>query len=90
MARIGGDEFAVLLVGRNRAHAPPAGAQTAMARLREAVDRQAASAHRPYALSMSMGHSHFDPEAPRPLESLLQEADQQMYAKKRERVSLPA
>jgi diguanylate cyclase (GGDEF)-like protein len=90
MARIGGDEFAVLLIGRNRSHVPPAGAETAMARLWDAVERQAASGHRPYVLSMSMGHSHFDPEAPKPLESLLQEADQQMYAKKRERVSLGA
>jgi GGDEF domain-containing protein len=34
---------------------------------------------------MSVGASHFDPEAPATLEALLQQADEQMYADKRVR-----
>ncbi|HEU0076528.1 MAG TPA: hypothetical protein VFQ76_02700 [Longimicrobiaceae bacterium] len=45
--------------------------------------RHNATAERPYELSLSLGFSGYDPAAPQPIESLLESADQQMYAHKR-------
>jgi diguanylate cyclase (GGDEF)-like protein len=90
VARLGGDEFAVLLVGRDEGGVAPRGAEVAMARLNHAFDRHAAAHRRAYALSASCGASHFDPAAPAPLEALLEEADHEMYARKRNRVRLEA
>jgi diguanylate cyclase (GGDEF)-like protein len=85
LARLGGDEFAVLLIGRGDADVTEHGAEAAMARLRDAFERQAAAGRRRYPISASMGASHFDPADPAPLEALLEKADQQMYANKRMR-----
>ncbi|HEX2077994.1 MAG TPA: two-component regulator propeller domain-containing protein [Longimicrobium sp.] len=84
VARLGGDEFAVL-VRNDPAHGgdPGAAVEAATARLREAVARHNATAGRPYELSLSLGFSGYDPAAPQPIESLLDAADQQMYAHKR-------
>ncbi|HEX8242992.1 MAG TPA: two-component regulator propeller domain-containing protein [Longimicrobium sp.] len=82
VARLGGDEFAVLV----RHDALPGGdaaVAAASARLREAVALHNATAERPYELSLSLGFSGYDPAAPRTIESLLDDADQQMYAHKR-------
>ena len=45
--------------------------------------RHNATAERPYELSLSLGFSGYDPADPRPIESLLDAADQQMYAHER-------
>jgi diguanylate cyclase (GGDEF)-like protein len=90
LARIGGDEFAVLLTPGRTPEAAERGAEMAIARLYDAVDRFAASHRRPYTLSMSAGASHFDPDAPATLDALLQGADQQMYASKRLRSGVRA
>jgi diguanylate cyclase (GGDEF)-like protein len=90
VARLGGDEFAVLVIGRTAPESSPDGASVAIARLYEALDRHAAAVRRPYTLSMSVGASHFDPASPAPLETLLERADQQMYAHKRRRAALRA
>ena len=84
VARLGGDEFAVLVrndptYGGDAA----AGVEAATARLREAVARHNATEDRPYELSLSLGFSGYDPAAPRGIESLLDAADQAMYAQKR-------
>ena len=90
VARLGGDEFAVLLVGRQATGVARRGAEVAMARLHHAFERHAAAHRRTYALSASIGASHFDPAAPAPVEALLEEADHEMYARKRSRVRLEA
>jgi|GEM_PF-7027665 len=90
VARLGGDEFAVLLVGRDEAGVTQRGAEIATARLHDAFVRQSSARRRPYALSASIGASHFDPEAPAELEALLERADQEMYARKRLRSRLRA
>ncbi|HEX8359751.1 MAG TPA: two-component regulator propeller domain-containing protein [Longimicrobium sp.] len=87
VARLGGDEFAVLVIAR--AGETPQGG-VAIARLYDAVERHAATIRRPFTLSMSVGASHFDPSSPATLETLLQRADQQMYANKRGRAALRA
>jgi diguanylate cyclase (GGDEF)-like protein len=89
VARLGGDEFAVLVI-RTPADSPQGGAEAAIGRLYEAVERHAATLRRPYTLSMSVGASAFDPADPATLESLLERADQQMYAHKRHRAALRA
>jgi diguanylate cyclase (GGDEF)-like protein len=90
VARLGGDEFAVLLVGRDGAGVTPRGAEIATARLHDTFVRQSAARRRPYTLSASIGASHFDPGDPAPLETLLQQADEEMYARKRLRSRLRA
>jgi diguanylate cyclase (GGDEF)-like protein len=84
VARLGGDEFAVLVrndptYGGDAA----AGVEAATARLREAVARHNAVEERPFELSLSLGFVGYDPAAPRGIESLLDAADQAMYAQKR-------
>ncbi|HEY0014684.1 MAG TPA: two-component regulator propeller domain-containing protein [Longimicrobium sp.] len=85
VARLGGDEFAVLVRDDTPAADGDAGAgvKAAAARLREAVARHNDTAGRPFNLSLSLGFSGFDPAAPRSIDSLLESADQQMYAQKR-------
>ncbi|HYD51964.1 MAG TPA: two-component regulator propeller domain-containing protein, partial [Gemmatimonadaceae bacterium] len=77
LARLGGDEFAAIVLGDSTA------VGGASVRLREAVDRHNATAERPYRLSLSVGHSRFDPAAPVPIEDLLRLADRRMYEEKR-------
>jgi diguanylate cyclase (GGDEF)-like protein len=86
VARLGGDEFAVLVAGGPTPRR--GGGEIALARLEDAVVRHTSSVRRPYTLSMSVGASRFDPEAPVPLEDLLHQADEQMYANKRLRAAV--
>lgn len=76
LARMGGDEFAVL--------APDVGPHQRVteARLEEAVRAFNAGAGRPYQISYSIGWASSDPAAPRSLPDLLEEADQAMYRQK--------
>ena len=85
VARMGGDEFAVLVSSdaSGAGDQPDAGVEAAAARLVEAVARHNATADRPFELSISLGFSRYDPAAPRSIESLLEYADQQMYVQKR-------
>jgi diguanylate cyclase (GGDEF)-like protein len=87
VARLGGDEFAVLLIGRDDSDVNARGAAIAMARLTHAFERHAVAVRPPFALSASIGASHFDPADPSPLEVLLERADHEMYANKRLRAS---
>jgi diguanylate cyclase (GGDEF)-like protein/PAS domain S-box-containing protein len=78
IARIGGDEFVVLA-----AEADGAGAERMMLRLREHLAAFARANDRPYALSISVGRSLYDPEKPCPIEDLLARSDAEMYRQKR-------
>ncbi len=80
IARIGGDEFALLV-----AETPTAYANLVKARLQRRISARNASASRPYALSLSMGVAHYDPHRPVSLDKLISRADSAMYAKKRHR-----
>lgn len=81
IARIGGDEFCVLLAG---AHAV---ADTVSARLRiaNALLRYAQAQGRPYSLSVSIGVAAADTSGPSELWELMDRADKQLYAAKRRR-----
>jgi diguanylate cyclase (GGDEF)-like protein len=80
IARVGGDEFAVLAVG-----ARPGSGRALLARLRARIEEHNDRPGRRYRVSMSVGTSYFDPDAPRSLDDLMAEADAMMYDQKRRR-----
>ncbi len=78
IARIGGDEFVVLLESTDE------NSEIMITRLHENVRDY--NAKRPqHILSMSVGTAHFDPEHPISIDELLAKADALMYAEKRRR-----
>ncbi len=74
LARVGGDEFVVLLVHGN-------GLQP-LGRLREAIARFVAEARRPYTLSIAVGATVVAPGQPGSLDDILASADAEMYTDK--------
>jgi diguanylate cyclase (GGDEF)-like protein len=80
LARLGGDEFVALL-----ANVTPSTSRPLLDRLSEEIRKHNAHGGHAYRVSMSTGLSYYDPAHPLPLQELLAEADQRMYAAKRER-----
>ncbi|MGI8808630.1 MAG: diguanylate cyclase [Acidimicrobiales bacterium] len=78
VARVGGDEFCVLLTGSDSADGP-------IARLHDQVDVRNRSPHATYNLAFSLGRAVFDPQAPLTLGELMALADAAMYAEKERR-----
>ena len=78
IARMGGDEFAVLAIdieeGNTDIH---------MARLQDEIDIHNGRENRRYRLSISVGCSCYDPENPCSIDNLMASADEQMYSEKR-------
>ena len=77
IARIGGDEFCVVLSGGNEVQD-----RAAIGRIDTAVREHNAVAGRPYEVSFSVGVARFDPASPASIEELLREADAAMYREK--------
>jgi two-component system cell cycle response regulator len=80
VARVGGDEFAVLAIG-----ARAATRDTISSRIQDAVNSRLARERLPYKLSLSLGCVQYDAAQPCTLEELLARADQAMYDQKRDR-----
>lgn len=80
LARVGGDEFAVLAL-RDTARKET----DIVGRLRQALDAINARSLRPYRIVMSVGVSLWEPENPLSLGELMTEADKKMYREKEER-----
>jgi diguanylate cyclase (GGDEF)-like protein len=78
IARVGGDEFCVLLTGT-----AAEGVGDAIDRLEQAVAERNGAGDRPYELCLSVGRSEALGDRARPLEQMLQEADAAMYEHKR-------
>ena len=78
IARIGGDEFAILWISRT-----PLSSEGLQARLKAGLDACAFSETRPYRLSLSIGFSHYPGGFEESLADMLFETDQRMYADKR-------
>jgi diguanylate cyclase (GGDEF)-like protein/PAS domain S-box-containing protein len=78
IARIGGDEFIVLIVTDD-----PCSTDVLRRRLQAAVDGRNRRGSSSYALSLSSGIAAYDPAQPKSLEALILEADQRMYEDKR-------
>jgi len=82
IARIGGDEFCVLLPSVDDADAA-----SPLERLQHRVDSFNAESARPYELSFSAGMVTFDAERHANVDDLLRDADERMYAEKRAKVA---
>ncbi|MFA6032418.1 MAG: diguanylate cyclase [Myxococcota bacterium] len=82
LARIGGDEFVVLLVG-----AAGETSDVFVKNLKSTADGFNQTALRPFKLQMSIGAVSFDPDGHEGLQELLQRADQAMYRVKQSRKS---
>lgn len=78
IARIGGDEFAILASGT-----PTMRTDMLRTRLRTNLDAFNKAAHRPYKLAMSVGMVRCDPDNSVPIDDLLALADAAMYRRKR-------
>ncbi len=79
IARIGGDEFVVLLESTDEND------EMLITRLNKNIRDYNAEASQHYKLSVSVGVALFDPEYPISIDELLSKADALMYAQKRER-----
>ena len=79
IARVGGDEFAVIVSGARKTDE----ADAAVSRLAEQVAEWTATSSAPYRLSLSVGVATMSPVSPPDLEVLLREADEQLYRSKR-------
>jgi diguanylate cyclase (GGDEF)-like protein len=75
-ARIGGDEFVVLLESTDKSDG------MLMTRLYENISDYNAKVSQDYVLSISVGAARFDPEYPISIDKLLSKADTLMYAQK--------
>jgi diguanylate cyclase (GGDEF)-like protein/putative nucleotidyltransferase with HDIG domain len=78
VARMGGDEFVVLMLETSAAAVP-----LVIERLHERLREIAPSGEKSYDFTVSIGVARYDPAAPQPLEAVLEEADRAMYAEKR-------
>lgn len=78
IARIGGDEFAVLAM-----EASLEDASRLNNRLQQQIDLCNAEGTKEYRIALSTGTAYCDPDHPVPLEELLDLADQEMYLRKR-------
>ncbi|MEJ2201914.1 MAG: sensor domain-containing diguanylate cyclase, partial [Desulfuromonadaceae bacterium] len=76
VGRIGGDEFAVLVIDGEP------GVQTSIARLSTVLEACNRKEERRYPLSLSLGFALFDPEDPCSLDELIARADDRMYQDK--------
>jgi len=79
IARIGGDEFVVLL------ESPDENDEILITRLYENIEDYNAKVSQNYKLSVSVGAAHFDPEYPISIDQFLSKADALMYVQKREK-----
>lgn len=80
LARLGGDEYAVLALETSREHST-----IFTARLQSLVDAKNREAGRKYRLSISVGESYYDSETPCLLDELISAADKRMYESKQDK-----
>jgi len=83
-ARVGGDEFCVLMTADNELDI-----DTPLARLNTNVELHNAQGIRPYRLSLSVGKANYDPLEPVPIEDLMGQADVLMYQEKMTKANRP-
>ena len=82
LARVGGDEFCVLMTGENELDI-----ETPLTRLHTNVELHNAHGIRPYKLSLSVGRASYDPKNPQSIEELMRQADLGMYQDKMTRAN---
>ena len=84
IARMGGDEFAVLAIDATEGNA-----EIHITRLQDHIDLHNRGENRKFKLSISIGYSYYDPENPSSVDELIVQADKRMYDQKRNRKSYP-
>lgn len=77
LARFGGDEFVALVL-----ETFDLGAETILSRIENQFRLLNEKKLHPYPITISYGIAHYDPEAPRSLEELMEIADKAMYEQK--------
>ena len=82
IARMGGDEFAILAIDTTGMYP-----EIIMARLQNQIDTHNSSGSRRYKISISMGTAYYDPENPCSLDELMSRADKLMYEQKKRKKS---
>jgi len=82
IARIGGDEFAVLTERKEDSNA-----EVLISRLKQNIDAYNEKESRPYKIGISIGIFLSDPKRSYTIEQLIAEADTNMYEQKREKQS---
>ena len=85
LARLGGDEFAVLALEASKQHG-----QLLQDRVAEKLKNANQMLNKPYALSVSAGKTCFYPKQASRFETLLEDADRELYASKKSRISTAA
>jgi diguanylate cyclase (GGDEF)-like protein/PAS domain S-box-containing protein len=80
LARFGGDELVILGVDASMENA-----ETLTSRIQVALERRNQQGDPPYQLSLSLGITHYDPEAPSTVSELIAQADDLMYKQKQAR-----
>jgi diguanylate cyclase (GGDEF)-like protein/PAS domain S-box-containing protein len=78
LGRIGGDEFAIVAID-----ASPSGKETIMERLKQNLEELNSTGKRDYALSLSVGAVHYDPDELCTIDEMIARADSAMYEDKR-------
>jgi two-component system, cell cycle response regulator len=78
LGRVGGDEFAALVVDSTEDTIP-----MFLDRLKRSTVQHSALSGRPFSFLMSVGVAHFDPENPCSMEELISRADTLMYLEKK-------
>ena len=84
IARVGGDEFCVLMTADNELDI-----DTPVGRLNTNVELHNAQGTRPYRVSLSVGKANYDPHQPVPIEDLMLQADVLMYQAKLTKANRP-
>ena len=77
IARIGGDEFAMIPIGTAKDHI-----NIITSRFEKCIETYNSTSDRKYKLSLSYGLAYYDPEQPCSLDELLMQADKTMYEHK--------
>ena len=80
IARIGGDEFVVLVIGTSEMTL-----EALITRLQENLNARNAKQNSHFKLSVSIGTAWYNPECPCSIDELLEQADKLMYEQKRSR-----
>jgi len=80
IARLGGDEFAALAIDIEEEHS-----EIFTVRLQSLLDARNRPGNDKYKLSISVGHSYYDPETPLSIDELMARADQLMYERKQKK-----
>jgi diguanylate cyclase (GGDEF)-like protein/PAS domain S-box-containing protein len=83
IARLGGDEYAVLVVDITEANS-----KIFTSRLQAVIDKRNNQENRKYKLSISMGCAYYNPENPCSIDDLIARADKLMYEQKQKKKDL--